>query len=103
MSRWSALTALGVAALAAAPSAEAAPPDWTLQIGAAAHSRPAHLGSNQYLVEAVPILEASFDDAISISLDDGGGAPWPKGRCGSGRSSNTGSRSTTTFPPARSG
>jgi len=74
MSRWSALTALGVAALAAAPSAEAAPPDWTLQTGAAAHSRPAHLGSNQYLVEAVPILEASFDDAVSISLDDG--AKW---------------------------
>ena len=74
MSRRATLAALALSALGTAPSAQAAPQDWTVEVGAAARTRPAHLGSNQYVVEALPILEATFGDAISVSLDDG--AKW---------------------------
>jgi outer membrane scaffolding protein for murein synthesis (MipA/OmpV family) len=69
------LPALAAAGLAASPAAAGAlPPDWTVEAGAAARVRPAHIGSSQYLIDSAPILEAQLGDDISISLDDG--AKW---------------------------
>jgi outer membrane scaffolding protein for murein synthesis (MipA/OmpV family) len=73
MSRF-ALAVGGLSIVGLAPAAHAAPQDWNLEVGAAARSRPAHLGSTQYVVEALPIVEAALGDAVSISLDDG--AKW---------------------------
>jgi outer membrane scaffolding protein for murein synthesis (MipA/OmpV family) len=63
--------AVGVGLLA---SAAAEPLDWTVEAGAAARVRPAHIGSDQYLVDAAPIFEARLGDDVTISLDDG--AKW---------------------------
>jgi outer membrane scaffolding protein for murein synthesis (MipA/OmpV family) len=53
--------------------------EWIVDAGAGARVRPAHLGSGQYMVDPVPILEASNGD-VSISFDDG--AKWRALRVG---------------------
>lgn len=63
--------ALGIAM---AGAARAEPLDWTVEAGAGARVRPVHLGSSHYLVDAVPIFEATLGDNLSLSLDDG--AKW---------------------------
>jgi outer membrane scaffolding protein for murein synthesis (MipA/OmpV family) len=70
--RAAALAAAGLAASAGAVRAE--PASWVVETGAAARVRPAHLGSSQYLVDAVPIFEAAYGDEVSVSFDDG--AKW---------------------------
>jgi outer membrane scaffolding protein for murein synthesis (MipA/OmpV family) len=55
-------------------------PGWTVDVGVAARVRPAHIGSSQYVTEAVPIFEAQIGDDITISLDDG--AKWRALRLG---------------------
>lgn len=57
--------------LAAGP-AWAGAPDWTVDWGAVGRARPAHLGSQTYRTDLVPILAATYGDTVSISIDDGG-------------------------------
>lgn len=70
--------AIGAAPLAAAaasgPAARASPVNWTVEAGAAVRERPAHIGSSHYVVDGVPIFEATLGDDVSLSLDDG--AKW---------------------------
>lgn len=61
----------GFAALALAAPAAAADPEWTVDLGGAVRVRPDHIGGTRYLVDAVPIIEATYGDRISLSLDDG--------------------------------
>jgi outer membrane scaffolding protein for murein synthesis (MipA/OmpV family) len=61
----------GLAAAALAGPALAADPQWTVEFGPTARVRPDHIGSNHYRVDAVPILEATYGDRWSLSLDDG--------------------------------
>jgi outer membrane scaffolding protein for murein synthesis (MipA/OmpV family) len=62
------------AAAAAACAAHAAPVNWTVEAGAAVRERPAHIGSNHYVTDGVPIFEAAVGDDVSLSLEDG--AKW---------------------------
>jgi outer membrane scaffolding protein for murein synthesis (MipA/OmpV family) len=65
---------IAIAVLAAgllASGARAQPLDWTVEAGAAARVRPAHIGSDRYLIDAAPIFEATLGDDITISFDDG--------------------------------
>jgi outer membrane scaffolding protein for murein synthesis (MipA/OmpV family) len=76
------IAAIALAASAsAACAAHAAPIDWTVETGAATRIRPAHIGSSNYVVDAVPIFEATLGDDVSISLDDG--AKWRAYKIGS--------------------
>jgi outer membrane scaffolding protein for murein synthesis (MipA/OmpV family) len=61
----------GLATLAMGAPAIAADPDWTVDFGPAARVRPDHIGSTHYRADAVPILEATYGDRLSLSLDDG--------------------------------
>ena len=63
------LAALGALAPAAPAAAEAT--DWTVDFGGAVRARPDHLGSTHYRVDAVPLVEATYGDRLSVSLDDG--------------------------------
>jgi len=80
------LTALGLLAAALPMAAHADPgADWTLDVGLAARVRPVHLGSERFTSDALPILEASYGDRLTFSLDDGAKAtlwragPWTAG------------------------
>lgn len=59
------------ASLGAAVPASAQAAAWTVDAGLAARVRPAHIGSSQYLIDSVPIVEASYGDQLQISFDDG--------------------------------
>lgn len=63
--------AAAMAAVGAATPAGAQSGAWTLDTGLAARLRPAHLGSSQYLIDAVPIVEANNGEQLQISFDDG--------------------------------
>lgn len=63
-----------VAGICVASAAHAASPAWTVEAGAVARVRPAHLGSSHYLVDAAPVFEATVGDDIDLSFDDG--AKW---------------------------
>lgn len=67
------LAAIGLAA-AVTGAAQADTIDWTVEAGAATRVRPAHIGSNNYVVDGVPIFEGTLGDDISVSFDDG--AKW---------------------------
>jgi outer membrane scaffolding protein for murein synthesis (MipA/OmpV family) len=72
---------LGAGLAACAGGALARPAnDWTVDAGAGARVRPTHLGSGQFAVDAVPILEATYGDVLSLSFDDG--AKWRALRVG---------------------
>jgi len=64
----------GVAAatgLVGAARAQTPPPDWTVDLGAIARTRPVHLGSPRYTNDLLPIVSASYGDRVAFSLDDG--------------------------------
>jgi outer membrane scaffolding protein for murein synthesis (MipA/OmpV family) len=63
---------VGAILLPPAARAHADPaPEWVVDVGGAARVRPAHLGSGRYVADGVPLLEASYGDQLTISLDDG--------------------------------
>ncbi|MFC3070637.1 MipA/OmpV family protein [Phenylobacterium soli] len=68
------LVGLPLALLVAGPAAaegSGSSRDWTVDWGGAARVRPDHIGSNHYRVDAVPVVEASYGDRLTISFDDG--------------------------------
>jgi outer membrane scaffolding protein for murein synthesis (MipA/OmpV family) len=54
--------------------------DWTVDLGSVARVRPAHLGSNSYRTDLLPVLAASYGKSLSFSIDDG--AKWEAARLG---------------------
>jgi outer membrane scaffolding protein for murein synthesis (MipA/OmpV family) len=76
--------ALGLVALAAlggpAAAQEVAPDGWVVDLGAVARARPTHLGSQHGMVDVVPVVEATWHDRVTLSLDDG--AKWTMGQVG---------------------
>lgn len=67
------------AALMAGGAAHAA--DWTVDAGAVERVRPSHLGSSQYITDGFPVLQASYGQDLTLSIDDG--AKWYALRSGS--------------------
>jgi outer membrane scaffolding protein for murein synthesis (MipA/OmpV family) len=53
---------------------------WSINLGAVGRVRPAHLGSDHYIVDSAPVLEASYGDHLTISFDDG--VRWTVGKVG---------------------
>jgi outer membrane scaffolding protein for murein synthesis (MipA/OmpV family) len=53
---------------------------WIVDLGAVGRVRPAHLGSDHYLTDVAPVVEATWNDRLVLSLDDG--AKWVLGRIG---------------------
>ncbi len=76
---WLALAALACAAPAWAQEA-AALDEWTVDLGVVGRARPLHLGSPRYRVDALPVVNARWGDAVALSLDDG--ARWAAFRDG---------------------
>ena len=60
--------------LGACLSQSAAAQDWTVDLGSIARVRPAHLGSNSYRTDILPIVAASYGKDLTFSIDDG--AKW---------------------------
>jgi outer membrane scaffolding protein for murein synthesis (MipA/OmpV family) len=65
------LVLIGLLTLVAVP-AFAGTPDWTVDWGAVGRVRPAHLGSETYRTDLVPVLAATYGEDVSVSIDDGG-------------------------------
>jgi len=74
------LAAAALASLAVAGPAFAQSADWTVDVGAVARTRPAHLGSARQVADAVPVVEAKYGETLSLSFDDG--AKWAAVRAG---------------------
>jgi outer membrane scaffolding protein for murein synthesis (MipA/OmpV family) len=68
---WFIAGVLAAAVLLPVGSACAQTPDWTVEAGAAARVRPAHIGSSQYVIDGVPFFEASLGEDVTVSFDDG--------------------------------
>ena len=72
-----------VSLLVAAPAAawaQGGDAGWVVDLGAVGRVRPTHLGSARYVTDVAPVLEATYGDRLSISLDDG--AKWTAGQVG---------------------
>lgn len=69
-----ALLVLGALAAARPASAQIETPQpdgWTVELGAVGRVHPSHLGADRYVQDVVPVVEASWGDRLSFSLDDG--------------------------------
>jgi outer membrane scaffolding protein for murein synthesis (MipA/OmpV family) len=53
---------------------------WIVDVGAVGRVHPAHLGSDRYITDIVPVLQATYGDRLTLSFDDG--AKWVAGRIG---------------------
>jgi outer membrane scaffolding protein for murein synthesis (MipA/OmpV family) len=77
-------SAFGLVALAVlggpAAAQDAAPDGWVVDLGAVARTRPTHLGAKSGMVDVVPVIEATWRDRVTLSLDDG--AKWTVGQVG---------------------
>lgn len=84
MGRGSLITLTAAMSLSTAAAAEAPPPaitpQWTVEVGGAARERPAHLGSNVYTTDVLPVIDVSYGESFHASLDDG--AKYTLGRLG---------------------
>ena len=76
-------TTLAAACLLAGPAvAQEATADsgWIVDVGAVGRLRPTHLGASQYIVDWAPVLQATWNDRVTLSFDDG--AKWTLGTLG---------------------
>ena len=72
---------LGGLVLACARGAQAQDQSgWSGDLGAAARTRPDHVGARTYTLDAVPIVNLRYGDDLQVSLDDG--VKWTAARMG---------------------
>lgn len=76
------LIVVGMIALAMPAAAQDAGPSsgWIVELGSAARVRPMHLGSRAYTIDAVTIAKITWNDRLTLSLDDG--AKWTLAKYG---------------------